>query len=242
MVESDNTVFVQLAADVGLKKVVDTADRLGITTPVEPYPSTAIGGLGAGVSPLDMAAAYSTFAGGHPPRALRDRAHRRRATARARRSYDHVSAGAGAHRGQAAVEPRSYVAWSKTAGPPRSTTWTRRPWSPLRRQDRHHGRLRGRMVRRLHTPPLHFRLGRLPRRPPIPGGCPRSRRAQRRDPAHGRLVRPTCLGRRRATSPSTFPTPTRASSTSHGGGLRGLLNQHARMLGDDLLVVLISGC
>ena len=64
MAESDNTVFVQLAADVGLYDVAETAGALGITTPVEPYPSTAIGGLGVGASPLDMAAAYSTFAGG----------------------------------------------------------------------------------------------------------------------------------------------------------------------------------
>src|SRR5215212_3937140 len=63
MAESDNTVFVQLAADVGLDDVVKTAQDLGISTPVEPYPSTAIGGLGSGVSPLDMASAYSTFAG-----------------------------------------------------------------------------------------------------------------------------------------------------------------------------------
>jgi penicillin-binding protein 1A len=63
MAESDNTVFVQLAADVGLERVARTAGDLGITTPVEAYPSTAIGGLGAGVSPLDMASAYSTFAG-----------------------------------------------------------------------------------------------------------------------------------------------------------------------------------
>ncbi len=64
MAESDNTVFVQLAVDVGLKNVVETAEDLGITTPVDPYPSTAIGGLGTGVSPLDMVSAYSTFAGG----------------------------------------------------------------------------------------------------------------------------------------------------------------------------------
>jgi penicillin-binding protein 1A len=64
MAESDNTVFVQLAADVGFENVVETAGDLGITTPVDPYPSTAIGGLGSGVSPLDMASAYSTFAGG----------------------------------------------------------------------------------------------------------------------------------------------------------------------------------
>ena len=64
MAESDNTVFVQLAADVGLNDVVETAEDLGITSAVDPYPSTAIGGLGTGVSPLDMASAYSTFAGG----------------------------------------------------------------------------------------------------------------------------------------------------------------------------------
>jgi membrane peptidoglycan carboxypeptidase len=64
MAESDNTVFVQLAADVGLNDVVETAEDLGITSTVEPYPSTAIGGLGTGVSSLDMASAYSTFAGG----------------------------------------------------------------------------------------------------------------------------------------------------------------------------------
>ena len=63
MVESDNTVFMQFALDVGLQNVADTAEDLGVTTPVEPYPSTAIGGLGAGVSVLDMASAYATFAG-----------------------------------------------------------------------------------------------------------------------------------------------------------------------------------
>ena len=64
MAASDNTVFVQLAADVGLNNVVEMARDLGITSPVDPYPSTAIGGLRTGVSPLDMASAYSTFAGG----------------------------------------------------------------------------------------------------------------------------------------------------------------------------------
>ena len=64
MAESDNTVFVQLAADVGLQRVTRTARALGINSPVEPYPSTAIGGLGTGVSPLEMTSAYATFAGG----------------------------------------------------------------------------------------------------------------------------------------------------------------------------------
>jgi penicillin-binding protein 1A len=64
MAESDNTVFVRLAADLGLVNVVKMAKALGIRSPIEPYPSTAIGGLGVGVSPLEMASAYATFAGG----------------------------------------------------------------------------------------------------------------------------------------------------------------------------------
>ena len=62
MSESDNTVFVQLAMDLGLQNVTDTAAAMGVTTPVDPYPSTAIGGLGTGVSALEMASAYATFA------------------------------------------------------------------------------------------------------------------------------------------------------------------------------------
>ncbi len=60
--QSDNTVFVQLAQDLGMENVVDMAQDLGITSRLEPYLSTAIGGLGEGVSPLEMASAYATFA------------------------------------------------------------------------------------------------------------------------------------------------------------------------------------
>ncbi len=62
--ESDNTVYVQLALDLGLDNVTDTAAAMGVTTPVEPYPATAIGGLDTGVSALEMASAYATFAAG----------------------------------------------------------------------------------------------------------------------------------------------------------------------------------
>jgi len=62
MTESDNTVFVQLAMDLGLENVTDTAGKMGLSTPVDPYPATAIGGLGTGVSALEMASAYATFA------------------------------------------------------------------------------------------------------------------------------------------------------------------------------------
>ena len=59
--ESDNTVFVQLALDIGLDNFVEEAHEMGITSEVEAYPSTAIGGLGEGVTPLEMASAYSTL-------------------------------------------------------------------------------------------------------------------------------------------------------------------------------------
>src|ERR671917_856844 len=62
MADSDNTVFVQLALDLGLQNVVDMAHDLGIESEIDAYPSTAIGGLRIGVTPLEMASAYSTFA------------------------------------------------------------------------------------------------------------------------------------------------------------------------------------
>jgi penicillin-binding protein 1A len=62
LAESDNTVFVQLALDLGLNNVVETARQMGVTAPIDPYPSMALGGLGTGVSVLEMASAYSTFA------------------------------------------------------------------------------------------------------------------------------------------------------------------------------------
>ena len=64
MAESDNTVFVQLAIDLGLENVVQTAKDIGITSKIDPFPATAIGGLRKGVSPLEMASAYATFAAG----------------------------------------------------------------------------------------------------------------------------------------------------------------------------------
>ncbi len=62
MSDSDNTVFVQLALDLGLQNVVEMAHEIGVQTEVDAYPSTAIGGLRVGVTPLEMASAYSTFA------------------------------------------------------------------------------------------------------------------------------------------------------------------------------------
>jgi penicillin-binding protein 1A len=61
---SDNTVFAQLALDVGIPRVVDVAHRMGITSELNLDPAIALGGLTYGVSPLEMASAYATLANG----------------------------------------------------------------------------------------------------------------------------------------------------------------------------------
>ncbi len=60
--QSDNAVYVQLAQDLGIENVVEMAKKLGIESDLDPLLPTAIGGLREGVTPLEMASAYSTFA------------------------------------------------------------------------------------------------------------------------------------------------------------------------------------
>jgi penicillin-binding protein 1A len=63
--KSDNSVFIQLALDVGPENVADTAVDMGIRrTQVKGYPAESLGGLEEGVSPLEMATAYATIASG----------------------------------------------------------------------------------------------------------------------------------------------------------------------------------
>jgi penicillin-binding protein 1A len=58
---SDNTVYAQLTLDVGPRYVWSMAHRLGVhLSPDKPVASIGLGSLA--VSPLDMAAAYATFA------------------------------------------------------------------------------------------------------------------------------------------------------------------------------------
>ncbi|HZU71588.1 MAG TPA: transglycosylase domain-containing protein [Acidimicrobiales bacterium] len=59
-VVSDNTVYAQLMMQVGPENVVSMADRLGITTPLDAYPSAVLGTNS--VNPLEMASAYGTLA------------------------------------------------------------------------------------------------------------------------------------------------------------------------------------
>ncbi|HJP87233.1 MAG TPA: PBP1A family penicillin-binding protein [Gemmatimonadaceae bacterium] len=57
---SRNVVAVQVAMKLGMDSVAQVAYRMGITSPIAPYPSSAIGA--SVVQPLDLIAAYTTFA------------------------------------------------------------------------------------------------------------------------------------------------------------------------------------
>jgi penicillin-binding protein 1A len=71
--ESVNVVFAQLDLDVGPEAVTETAEEMGIESPLQSVPAEAIGGLAYGVSPLEMADGYATLANGgvhHDPSAI----------------------------------------------------------------------------------------------------------------------------------------------------------------------------
>jgi penicillin-binding protein 1A len=61
---SDNTVYAQLASDLGYDKLDAMAHAMGITSPLDGNPSEVLGGLRTGVTPLQMADAYATIANG----------------------------------------------------------------------------------------------------------------------------------------------------------------------------------
>jgi penicillin-binding protein 1A len=61
---SDNTVYAQLAADLGESSITQMAYKLGVKTHLEGNPAQALGGLKYGVTPLEMADVYATFADG----------------------------------------------------------------------------------------------------------------------------------------------------------------------------------
>ena len=61
---SDNAVYAQVGLKVGLRKIARLARRMGIRTPVSRNCAMTLGGLREGVTPLDMAHAYQTFATG----------------------------------------------------------------------------------------------------------------------------------------------------------------------------------
>ncbi|MEJ7718232.1 MAG: penicillin-binding transpeptidase domain-containing protein [Thermoleophilaceae bacterium] len=62
--QSDNSVYAELGLKVGTRKIARLARRMGIQTEVSTNPAMILGGLETGVTPLEMAYAYSTIANG----------------------------------------------------------------------------------------------------------------------------------------------------------------------------------
>jgi penicillin-binding protein 1A len=61
---SDNSVYSQVGINVGTKRIARLARRMGVRSPISTNYAMILGGLKVGVSPLDMAHAYETFATG----------------------------------------------------------------------------------------------------------------------------------------------------------------------------------
>ncbi len=60
--ESLNVPTARLGLEVGLRRVVDTARRLGISSPLQPVPALALGAFE--VTPVELATVYATLAAG----------------------------------------------------------------------------------------------------------------------------------------------------------------------------------
>jgi penicillin-binding protein 1A len=59
---SDNSVFAELGLKLGTRRIARMARRMGVRTRISTNPAMTLGGLAEGVTPLEMAYAYSTIA------------------------------------------------------------------------------------------------------------------------------------------------------------------------------------
>ena len=156
-VTSDNTVYAQLAADLGEESVTRTAYSMGVRTHLSSYPAEALGGLTLGVTPLEMAVVYATLADGgwrNSPIAITKvvfpdghvdnnwgTPHRVKALTEA------VTGGGDEHPGGQRPERHRHPLGDQL---------------PHRRQDRDHQQTDRRLARRVHAPLLHRGVDGLP--------------------------------------------------------------------------------
>ncbi len=163
---SDNSVFAEVGCKVGTHKIARLA-RTGwaCKTPVSTNPAMTLGGLKEGVTPLEMAYAYSTIANERQAR-VRDRSRRRTngpvaidegadGDGRRRRRRTSGATSAGRPDERRAAGDADHARRGHRAAPARARTIER----VRRRQDRHHRELRRRLVRRLQRPATRSRSG-----------------------------------------------------------------------------------
>ena len=62
--QSVNTVYAQVGLDVGADNFTEMAKKMGITSPLEPFPAYALGGTAECCTVLEMSNAYATIADG----------------------------------------------------------------------------------------------------------------------------------------------------------------------------------
>ena len=234
--KSDNTVYMQLALDLGPPEVKQTAYDMGIRTKLDGYPAESLGGLTLGVSPLEMANAFATIASGgyrNRPTAIKKITFpdgksdlpRRFKVKRTKAFEDWVTAEA------------TRILEKNIQGGTGAKAAHRLPG---RRQDRHHRRVQRRVVRRLHAEARDGDLGRLPGRAgPDEDGVPRRVRGRRHLPGRdlgrlhevdqGQVLRRLQARRRRprtsrpssastraaaAATPATRPRPTSSAAAA----------------------------
>jgi penicillin-binding protein 1A len=63
-INSDNSVYAEVGLEVGTKRIAETAERMGIQTRLSTNPAMTLGGLKEGLTPLEMAFAFSTIGNG----------------------------------------------------------------------------------------------------------------------------------------------------------------------------------
>ncbi len=59
---SDNSIYAELGLRVGTQKIADLAQKMGVRTTVSDNPAMTLGGLKEGLTPLELAYAYTTIA------------------------------------------------------------------------------------------------------------------------------------------------------------------------------------
>ena len=159
--KSDNSVYIQLAADLGPDKVKETARMMGIKSKLNGYCAETLGGLEDGVSPLEMANAYATIADGgyrNRPRVISKIDHPRRPLRAAEPLEGPPRQGLRRRRHlRGDQDPRD-----ERAGRHGHARELRLPGG---RQDRHHRPQHRRLVRGLHAALRDGRVGRLPELP-----------------------------------------------------------------------------
>ena len=131
---SDNSVYAEVGIKVGTRKIARVARRMGIRTPISTNYAMILGGLRDGVTPLDMAHAYETFATGG------QRICERRSSARRTRARSGSTSCATA-RGKVVIDNRQARCSTKQVIPPGVAVDGRRrssrrssPTAPARRR------------------------------------------------------------------------------------------------------------